>query len=110
MAEAGAGGVHGRRPSRQPARSRRGSGKPRWPGLIAYAPGRRPGVPDAGARRRARSVFSKKEQEELAASSPAPGIEIVEGIGHALHWEDPDGLLPRSVTSRQEHRLNLVIS
>ena len=36
------------------------------------------------------SVFSQKEQEELAASIPGARIEIVEGIGHALHWEDPE--------------------
>ena len=59
-------------------------------GLIAYAPGAAPTCPTLVLGGDRDSVFSKKEQEELAASIPGARIEIVTGIGHALHWEEPE--------------------
>jgi non-heme chloroperoxidase len=59
-------------------------------GLIAYAPVAAPTCPTLVLGGDGDSVFSKKEQEELAASIPGAKLEIVEGIGHALHWEDPE--------------------
>ena len=35
------------------------------------------------------AVFSRDEHEALAAAIPGARLEIVEGVGHALHWERP---------------------
>jgi pimeloyl-ACP methyl ester carboxylesterase len=36
-------------------------------------------------------VFSRAEQEDLARQLPAARIRIFPGVGHSLHWEDPEG-------------------
>jgi pimeloyl-ACP methyl ester carboxylesterase len=36
------------------------------------------------------SVFTRGEQEETARLIPGAKVRIVEGVGHALHWEDPE--------------------
>lgn len=36
------------------------------------------------------AVFSKAEQESMARQIPGATVEIVDGVGHALHWEDPE--------------------
>lgn len=36
------------------------------------------------------SVFSTAEQESLRQQIPGATVEITDGIGHALHWEDPE--------------------
>lgn len=35
-------------------------------------------------------VFSVPEQQSLAQHIPGATVETAEGIGHALHWEDPE--------------------
>ena len=37
-------------------------------------------------------VFSVAEQHELAERIPNARLRLFNGIGHALHWEDPDAL------------------
>ena len=59
-------------------------------GMMAYVPAGAPACPTLVLGGASDSVFSKKEQEELAASIPGARIEIVTGIGHALHWEEPE--------------------
>ena len=59
-------------------------------GMMAYVPSGAPACPTLVLGGDRDSVFSMKEQEELAASIPGARIEIVEGIGHALHWEEPE--------------------
>jgi pimeloyl-ACP methyl ester carboxylesterase len=59
-------------------------------GLMAYAPTGAPGCPTLVLGGAGDSVFSRKEQEELAASIPGASLEIIDGIGHTLHWEDPE--------------------
>lgn len=59
-------------------------------GLLAYEPSadpRRPALVIGGG---SDGVFSKAEQEALASGMPGATLELVEGVGHALHWEDPD--------------------
>ncbi len=58
-------------------------------GLIAWAPGAAPTCPTLVLGGDRDSVFSKAEQEALATAIPGASLDIVEGIGHALHWEDP---------------------
>ncbi len=58
-------------------------------GMMAYVPAGAPACPTLVLGGASDSVFSRKEQEDLAASIPGARIDIVEGIGHALHWEDP---------------------
>lgn len=36
------------------------------------------------------SVFSAAEQQALARQIPGAALHIFRGIGHALHWEDPE--------------------
>ena len=36
------------------------------------------------------SVFSVAEQQSLRQQIPGASVEITEGIGHALHWEEPE--------------------
>lgn len=36
------------------------------------------------------SVFAVEEQQSLRQHIPGATVEITEGIGHALHWEDPE--------------------
>ncbi len=36
------------------------------------------------------SVFSVPEQQSLARQIPGATVEIADGVGHALHWEDPE--------------------
>ena len=57
--------------------------------MMAYVPAGAPACPTLVLGGASDSVFSRKEQEDLAASIPGARIDIVEGIGHALHWEDP---------------------
>lgn len=59
-------------------------------GLIAWAPGAAPTCPTLVLGGDRDSVFSKAEQEALATAIPGASLDIVEGIGHALHWEDPE--------------------
>jgi pimeloyl-ACP methyl ester carboxylesterase len=59
-------------------------------GLMAYVPTGAPACPTLVLGGAGDSVFSRKEQEDLAASIPGASLEIIEGIGHTLHWEDPE--------------------
>ncbi len=79
-------------------------------GLIAYAPGAAPTCPTLVLGGDRDSVFSKKEQEELGASIPGARIEIVAGIGHALHWEDPERFVASLVGFLGDKQANLVRS
>jgi pimeloyl-ACP methyl ester carboxylesterase/tetratricopeptide (TPR) repeat protein len=38
------------------------------------------------------SVFAVAEQEALADSIPGASLKMLDDIGHAVHWEDPDAL------------------
>lgn len=58
-------------------------------GMMAYVPAGAPACPTLVLGGAGDSVFSKKEQEELAASIAGARLEIADGIGHALHWEEP---------------------
>lgn len=35
------------------------------------------------------AVFPASDQRVLAAAIPGARVELVEGVGHALHWEAP---------------------
>ena len=59
-------------------------------GMMVYVPAGTPTCPTLVLGGAGDSVFSKKEQEELAASIPGARLEIVDGVGHALHWEEPE--------------------
>jgi non-heme chloroperoxidase len=59
-------------------------------GLIEYGPKRpRPDVPTLVLGGSRDSVFSVDEQTALAYEFRNVDLRIVDGIGHTLHWEDP---------------------
>jgi pimeloyl-ACP methyl ester carboxylesterase len=47
------------------------------------------------------AVFSRGEQGALAAGIRGSTLEIFDGIGHAVHWEDPSGVVRRIATFLQ---------
>ena len=60
-------------------------------GLVEYRPVTpRPLVPTLVLGGDRDAVFSVAEQMELAADYPNSTLRLMEGIGHTLHWEDPD--------------------
>jgi non-heme chloroperoxidase len=59
-------------------------------GLMAYAPGPPPTCPTLVLGGDHDAVFSMAEQEALARAIPGATLDIVPGVGHALHWEDPE--------------------
>lgn len=42
-------------------------------------------------------IFSRGEQEELLEQLPQADLEVIPGLGHAPHWEDPVGFAARLV-------------
>ena len=60
-------------------------------GLIEYRPLQpRPDVPTLVLGGTRDSVFSVDEQTALAGEFPNAGLRLVDGIGHTLHWEQPE--------------------
>jgi non-heme chloroperoxidase len=47
-------------------------------------------------------VFSRAEQEALARQIPAARSRIFSGVGHALHWEDPEAFAGELVAAIAE--------
>jgi pimeloyl-ACP methyl ester carboxylesterase len=43
-------------------------------------------------------VFSTAEHEDLARRIPGATSQIFKGIGHALHWEDPEAFAKTLLT------------
>jgi non-heme chloroperoxidase len=59
-------------------------------GQVAFAPTGAPRCPTLVIGGDRDAVFSREEHEALAAAIPGARLEIVEGVGHALHWERPE--------------------
>jgi non-heme chloroperoxidase len=59
-------------------------------GMMAFSPGTPPRCPTLVLGGDRDGVFSREEQAALAAGIPGATLDLVEGVGHALHWEDPE--------------------
>jgi non-heme chloroperoxidase len=59
-------------------------------GLLAFEPGPAPTCPTLVVGGRLDGVFSVAEQEAAAAAIPGARLELVDGIGHCLQWENPE--------------------
>lgn len=60
-------------------------------GLMEFRPSKpRPGVKTLVLGGNRDSVFSVSEQMAVASDYPNGTLRMFEGIGHTLHWEDPD--------------------
>ncbi len=46
--------------------------------------------PHAGARRNRDAVFTVDEQTALARQYPFAQLRLIDDVGHALHWEQPE--------------------
>jgi pimeloyl-ACP methyl ester carboxylesterase len=70
-------------------------------GLLAYEPGPPPTCPTLVLGGSLDGLFSVAEQEAAAAAIPGSRLELVEGVGHCLQWENPEkfvGLLTNFVS------------
>jgi pimeloyl-ACP methyl ester carboxylesterase len=59
-------------------------------GLLAYEPGPPPTCPTLVLGGTADGLFSVEEQQAAAAAIPGARLDLVEGIGHCLQWENPE--------------------
>ena len=59
-------------------------------GLLSFEPGPAPCCPTLVTGGTRDGLFSVAEQEAVSAAIPGARIELVEGVGHALHWEAPE--------------------
>jgi non-heme chloroperoxidase len=59
-------------------------------GLLAYEPGAPPTCPTLVLGGTSDGLFSAEEQKAAAAAIPGARLELVDGIGHCLQWEDPE--------------------
>lgn len=60
-------------------------------GLMAFQPALpRAGVPTLVLGGTRDTVFSVAEQSALAQQYPSARLQLVDGVGHALHWEQPE--------------------
>ena len=59
-------------------------------GLLAFEPGVAPNCPTLVLGGTRDGLFSATEQEALGRRNPGARLNLVEGVGHALHWEEPE--------------------
>lgn len=59
-------------------------------GFMAFEPVAPPRCPTLVIGGDKDGVFSPDEQAALATRIPGATLDLVEGVGHALHWEDPE--------------------
>ena len=59
-------------------------------GLLAYEPGPPPTCPTLVLGGTSDGLFSAEEQRAAAAAIPGARLELVDGIGHCLQWENPE--------------------